>query len=156
MLLPLVQPAWRQAAVSSLQSDWQVADNTRTRLAGYQAENNSEFPVSVLLVRRAGANADVDGKIKLGGAKENSSKALMQLGSRHRISLLINGRDYGETRPFSAAAGNAELTATQVNALLEALTKTSKIELVCATPAGSCRIKGPALSCSRPMSFKVE
>ncbi|WP_348548406.1 DUF1176 domain-containing protein [Psychrobacter sp. KFRI-CH2-11] len=112
--------------------DWQVAcDNTRTcRLAGYQAENNSEFPVSVLLVRRAGANADVDGKIKLGGAKESSSKALMQLGSRHRISLLINGRDYGETRPFSAAAGNAELTATQVNALLEALTKSSKIELV--------------------------
>lgn len=36
--------------------DWQVVcDNTRTcRIAGYQAENNSEFPVSVLLTRRAG------------------------------------------------------------------------------------------------------
>ena len=32
--------------------DWQVVcDNTRTcRIAGYQAENNSEFPVSVLLL----------------------------------------------------------------------------------------------------------
>jgi len=112
--------------------DWQVVcDNTRTcRLAGYQAENNSEFPISVLLIRRAGTNAGVDGKVKLGGAKESSSKALMQLGNRHRISLFINGRDYGETKPFSAAAGNAELTPTQVTALLEALTKSSKIELV--------------------------
>lgn len=112
--------------------DWQVVcDNTRTcRLAGYQAENNSEFPISVLLIRRAGANAGVDGKVKLGGAKESSSKALMQLGNRHRISLFINGRDYGETKPFSAAAGSADLTPTQVKALLEALTKSSKIELV--------------------------
>ena len=112
--------------------DWQVVcDNTRTcRLAGYQAENNSEFPISVLLVRRAGANAGVDGKVKLGGAKESSSKALMQLGNRHRISLFINDRNYGETKPFSTAAGNAELTSTQVKALLDALTKSSKIELV--------------------------
>ena len=111
--------------------DWQVAcDNTRTcRLAGYQAENNSEFPVSVLLVRRAGANAVVEGKIKLGGAKDSSSKALLQLGNRHRISLMINDKDYGETKPFSAAAGHADLTQTQVAALLEALTKSSKITL---------------------------
>lgn len=112
--------------------DWQVVcDNTRTcRLAGYQAENNSEFPISVLLVRRAGVNTVVDGKVKLGGAKESSSKALMQLGNRHRISLFINDRNYGEIKPFSAAAGSADLTATQVSALLEALTKSSKIELV--------------------------
>ncbi len=112
--------------------DWQVVcDNTRTcRLAGYQAENNSEFPISVLLVRRAGANAGVDGQVKLGGAKESSSKALMQLGNRHRISLFINDRNYGEIKPFSAVAGSADLTATQVSALLEALTKSSKIELV--------------------------
>lgn len=112
--------------------DWQVAcDNTRTcRLAGYQADNNSEYPVSILLVRRAGANATVDGKVKLGGAKESSSKALMQLGSRHRISLFINDKDYGETKPFSTATGNAELTSTQVAALVDALSQSSKIELV--------------------------
>ena len=111
--------------------DWQVAcDNTRTcRLAGYQAENNSEFPISVLLVRRAGANASVDGKVKIGGAKDSSSKALMQLGNRHRMSLSINDKDYGETKPFSASTGHAELTKTQVTALLEALTKSSKITL---------------------------
>lgn len=120
------------AGVEFTSQDWQVVcDNTRTcRLAGYQAENNSEFPISLLLIRRAGANAGVNGKVKLGGAKESSSKALMQLGNRHRISLFINGKDYGETQPFSAAAGNAELTSAQVNALLAALTKSSKIELV--------------------------
>ena len=112
--------------------DWQVVcDNTRTcRLAGYQSDNDSELPVSLLLVRRAGANATVDGQIKLGGAKESSAKALMQLGNRHRISLFINDKEYGETRPFSAAAGYAELTSAQVTALIEALTKSSKIELV--------------------------
>ena len=117
--------------ISFTNQDWQVAcDNTRTcRLAGYQAENNSEFPVSVLLVRRAGANAGVDGKVKLGGTKDSSSKALMQLGNRHRISLSINDKDYGETKPFSATTGHADLTQTQVTALLEALTKSSKITL---------------------------
>lgn len=120
------------AGVEFANQDWQVAcDNTMTcRLAGYQAENNSELPVSVLLVRRAGANATVEGKVKLGGAKESSSKALMQLGDRHRISLFINDKNYGETKTFSATAGNAELTETQVSALLDALTKSSKIELV--------------------------
>ena len=120
------------AAVEFTSHDWQVAcDNTRTcRLAGYQAENNSELPVSVLLIRRAGANASVDGQVKFGGAKESSAKALMQLGNRHRISLFIDGKDLGETKPFSATAGNAELTSSQVSALLEALTKSSKIELV--------------------------
>lgn len=118
--------------VSFSNQDWEVAcDNTRTcRLAGYQAENNSDLPVSLLLVRRAGANATVDGKVKLGGAKESSAKALMQLGNRHRISLFINDRDYGETKPYSVAAGYAELTSAQVSALLDALTKSSKIELV--------------------------
>lgn len=112
--------------------DWQVVcDNTRTcRLAGYQAESDSDFPVSVLLVRRAGANTSVDGKVKLGGTKDNAAKALMQLGNRHRISLIINDKDFGETKPFSAATGDADLTSSQVSALLEALTKSSKIELV--------------------------
>lgn len=124
--------ATANSGVEFISQDWQVAcDNTMTcRLAGYQAENNSELPVSVLLVRRAGANAGVEGKVKLGGAKESSAKALMKLGDRHRISLFINDRNYGETKSFSSAAGNAELTAAQVTALLDALTKSSKIELV--------------------------
>lgn len=120
------------ASVELAYQDWQVAcDNTRTcRLAGYQAENNSDFPISVLLIRRAGSDAIVTGKVKLGGAKESSTKALLQLGNRHRMSLFINDKDFGETMPFSAVTGDAELTAAQVTALLEALTKSSKIELV--------------------------
>lgn len=120
------------ASVEMAYQDWQVAcDNTRTcRLAGYQAEDDSDFPISVLLVRRAGSDAEVTGKVKLGGAKESSTKALLQLGNRHRMSLFINDKDLGETKPFSTVTGDAELTSTQVKALLEALTKSSKIELV--------------------------
>lgn len=118
--------------VEFISQDWQVVcDNTRTcRLAGYQAENRSDFPVSILLIRRAGANAGVDGKVKIGGTKESSSKALMKLGNRHHISLVINDKDLGKTKPFSTITGDAELTASQVTALLDALTKSSKIELV--------------------------
>ncbi|MGM8888747.1 DUF1176 domain-containing protein, partial [Psychrobacter sp. 1U2] len=52
------------AAVELTHQDWQVAcDNTRTcRLAGYQAEN-SELPISILLMRRAGSDANVMGKV---------------------------------------------------------------------------------------------
>lgn len=121
-----------QAEVDFTYHDWQVVcDNTLTcRVAGYQSENNSDLPVSVLLTRRAGSNAAVTGKLKLGGAKESSTKALMQLGNRHRISLVINGKDFGETKPFSSASGDSELTAPQVDALVNALSTSSKIELV--------------------------
>ena len=120
------------APVEFSNQDWQVVcDNTRTcRLAGYQAEGANDFPVSLLLVRRAGTNATVDGKVKLGGAKDSSAKALIKLGNRHRISLVINDKNLGETKPFSTTTGDAELTSSQVSALLEALTKSSKIELV--------------------------
>lgn len=90
------------SAVEMTHHDWQVVcDNTRTcRLAGYQAEGNSELPVSVLLTRRAGSNASVTGRVKIGAAKESSTKALLQLGRRHRISLVIDDKDLGETKPF--------------------------------------------------------
>lgn len=119
-------------AVELINDDWQVAcDNTRTcRIAGYHAENNSDFPVSVLLTRRAGNNTEVTGQIKIGGDKNSSAKALMQLGDRHRAALFIDGKDLGETKTSTVGAGYADLTASQVTALLESLTKSSKIELV--------------------------
>ncbi|WP_201532673.1 DUF1176 domain-containing protein [Psychrobacter ciconiae] len=112
--------------------DWQVVcDNTRTcRLAGYQEESNSDFPVSVLLIRKAGANAGVIGKVKIGGGKQSSSKALMQLGNRHNISLVVNGEDLGVTKPFSSSSGDADLTQKQVETLINALAGDSKIEVV--------------------------
>lgn len=112
--------------------DWQVVcDNTLTcRLAGYQADLSTNFPASILLTRRAGSNATVTGKIKLGGDKKGANKALMELGNRHRASLFINGKDLGETKSSSTGAGYADLNATQTASLLEALAKSSKIELV--------------------------
>lgn len=120
------------APVSFESRDWQVAcDNTRTcRLAGYQSDSNIEMPVSVLLTRRAGNNTSINGKLKLGGAKEGSAKSLLQLGNRHRISLFIDGKDYGEAQPYSSTTNDANLTQTQVDALVNALAKTSKIEFV--------------------------
>ena len=113
-------------------ADWQVVcDNTLTcRLAGYHSQSNNELPVSVLLTRRAGVNAPIEGKIKIGTAKKNSSKALMQLGNRHRISLFIDDKDLGQIEAFSSTTNDAALTNAQVKALTEALARSSKIELV--------------------------
>lgn len=131
-LLALSFGSFAAEPVEFTYNDWQVVcDNIRTcRLAGYQAENNSEFPVSVLLIRKAGANAGVIGKVKLGGGKQSSSKALMQLGNRHNISLVINGEDLGVTKPFSSSSGDADLTQKQVEMLINALAGDSKIEVV--------------------------
>ena len=120
------------SAVEYTNKDWQVVcDNTRTcRMAGYQADISSDFAASILLTRLAGANAEITGEIKLGGGNKGSSKALLELGNRHRVALFINGKDLGETSSSSLGAGYAKLTTTQVNALLASLTKASKIELV--------------------------
>ncbi|GAA0314571.1 DUF1176 domain-containing protein [Psychrobacter aestuarii] len=125
-------PMTSQAGTSFSYQDWQVAcDNTLTcRIAGYQSEKNSDMPVSVLLTRRAGKGALTTGKLKLGGTKDSSAKALMKLGNRHRITMRINGKDLGETRPVSNESGDSELTRAQVDALVEALGTSSTIEFV--------------------------
>ena len=118
--------------VEFIDQDWQVVcDNTHTcRMAGYQADLNSDFPASILLTRQAGSKTEVTGNIKLGGDEKGSNKALLELGNRHRVSLSINGKDLGETEPSPLGAGYATLTHTQISALLDSLTKSSKIELV--------------------------
>ncbi len=128
----MISPIALAAPVDMTYDDWQVVcDNTLTcRMAGYQANLNSAFPASILLTRQAGNSANIDGKIKLGGDKKGSNKALMELGDRHRASLFINGKDLGETKSSSIGAGYTDLNAAQVKALLEALTQSSKIELV--------------------------
>ena len=133
-------------AVEMTHHDWQVVcDNTRTcRLAGYQSVDESTLPVSVLFTRRAGNNASATGRVKIGTAKQSSTKALLQLGRRHRISLVIDGKNLGETKPFLTAAGDAELTATQVAALLDALKKPSKVEFVLRNTRWQLSDKGAA------------
>ncbi len=128
-----ISPAsYAASPVEYTNKDWQVVcDNTRTcRMAGYQADINSDFAASILLTRPAGANAEVTGEIKLGGDNKGSNKALLELGNRHRVALFINGKDLGETTPSSLGAGYAKLSSTQVSALLASLTKSSNIELV--------------------------
>ncbi len=131
--IAVISPAGIAATpVEFVSQDWQVVcDNTRTcRMAGYQADLSSDFPASILLTRQAGSKSEVKGEIKLGGDEKGSNKALLELGNRHRVSLSINGKDLGETESSSLGSGYATLTNTQIAALLDSLTKSSKIELV--------------------------
>ena len=93
----LISPQIMAAApVEFTYQDWQViCDNTRTcRLAGYQTEDNNNLPVSVLLIRRAGANAGVIGKVKLGveiggslGLSLTSTKSLQPTLTKASVSI---------------------------------------------------------------------
>ena len=131
LLGALALPVSAQAATEFSHNDWQVAcDNTLTcRIAGYQAESNSDMPVSVMLTRKAGKSAVTTGKVKLGSAQDSSSKALMQLGNRHRVTMRLNGKDMGDTGSVDGT-GAAELTRAQVDALVKALGTSSTIEFV--------------------------
>lgn len=122
-------PAGAQAAdPSSLtfsHHDWELAcDNTRTcRAAGYQAEGQ-EWPVSVLLTRKAGPNQPVTAQLQVAGAPDNAE--FEKQGFPLMLSMRINGQPQGE---ISVAADKpANLSPAQTAALLNALNKTSTIE----------------------------
>ncbi len=106
--------------------DWQlVCDNTRTcRVAGYQRDD-ADMPVSVLLTRKAGAGTAVVGRVTFGDGWEDSM--LDALPAQFRVALWIDGKSYGDQR-VSKTALAADLTATQVAALLKALARDSRIE----------------------------
>lgn len=103
------------AGLSFVHKDWElVCDNTGTcRAAGYQGEAADNPPVSVLLVRQAGAGAPVTGRLHLGIYDEPPSKA-----SPTEVVMSLNGRGLGSVR---LREGQGELSNGQVAALVAAL-----------------------------------
>lgn len=132
-LCPVVGLSSAMAAepVTKVSQDWQVVcDNTNTcRMVGYQDESNAGLPVSVLLTRRGDASK-VAGEVNLGGSKSNTAKALAQLGNRHKATMYIDGRSYGEVSNINSETGTAALSNRQIQALLDNLTRSSQIEFV--------------------------
>lgn len=107
--------------------DWEVAcDNTRTcRAAGYQADSD-ELAISVLLTRAAGANQSVAGQVMLGNYGEEATKGLPE---KFDLTLRINDKTASNIK-IDMNFAVAELNPKQVDALLAALVRTSKIEFV--------------------------
>lgn len=105
--------------------DWEVVcDNTRTcRVAGYPSEENLGT-VSVLLTRKAGPSTPVTGRITLGGGWDDED---FKLPASFKLALWIDGRAQGSV-PMTNQSREATLSATQVAALLAALTRDSTIE----------------------------
>ena len=129
LLLALAAPmAFPVRAVDAAfqHEDWElVCDNTRTcRVAGYQRDD-ADLPVSVLLTRRAGAGAAIEGRVALGDGWQESM--LDALPAQFRVALWIDGKNHGEHGVTKTALA-ADLTAAQVAALLKALARDSRIE----------------------------
>lgn len=106
-------------------NDWTLScDNTRTcRAAGYQSDEGDGPAVSVLLTRAAGPQQRVQGQLMLGQYDEDAPK----LAPGANVHLQINGTDLGR---LSLKEGTGALTPAQTDALLAALTRTSRIEVV--------------------------
>jgi hypothetical protein len=114
--------------VSFSHKDWQLAcDNTRTcRAAGYQSSDD-EPAVSVLLTRIAGPDQAVTGEIMIGQYFE--SDAVDALPPEFEISLQIDKQGAGSVT-MNKDSLLADMSAEQVAALLDALTRDSVIEWI--------------------------
>ena len=115
------------ASVSFSHGDWELAcDNTRTcRAAGYQPEMQNGRPVSMLLTRQAGPNSLVTAHIRLGEYDEPTAQE--KKAARKPLVLRINGK------PVQGALVSHKnmftLTQSQAQAVLAALTRSSRIEV---------------------------
>ncbi|WP_313458102.1 DUF1176 domain-containing protein [Stenotrophomonas sp.] len=116
-LLPTAHAA-PPKGVEFTHNDWTLAcDNTRTcRAAGYQNEDAGDDPVSVLLTRKGGPDQPVTGQLMLGEYEESDLPSA--------VSLQINGTALGTVKD------STDFSAAQVSALLKALVKDSRIELI--------------------------
>jgi Protein of unknown function (DUF1176) len=112
--------------VSFDHQDWElVCDNTRTcRAVGYQNEEVSA-PVSILLTRKAGPGTPVAGQVSLGDDWDES--LIDDLPKQFRLTLSIDGRAHG-SMTMQRTGTVADLTPTQVAALLKALARDTRIE----------------------------
>lgn len=104
--------------------DWEVAcDNTRTcRAAGYQPDDGNSFPVSVLLIRKAGAQQPVSGQVKLGSTEYVEGQP-----SPRTVNMWVNAENYGKV-VLESGSLSGELTQAQTRALLTALAGKSVIQ----------------------------
>jgi len=119
--------------------DWElVCDNTRTcRAVGYHNEHDENgyySPLSVLLTRKAGSNEPVTGRLMIGhygyGDPENTKDHVLDsLPSVFKLFLRVNGKSVGKVT-ISKDSFVSDLTPNQVKALLAALVRDSRIELI--------------------------
>ncbi len=100
--------------------DWQVVcDNTRTcRAAGYQRDDDSNG-VSVLFTRQAGPRAGITAEVQVADTGEGGKLP-------PKLTLTIAGKPAG-TIAMGRDSHRGDLGASQVEALLKALTGTSAI-----------------------------
>ena len=124
LLLPAIALAEAPAGLHFTHDDWEIAcDNTRTcRAAGYQRDGEDP-PVSVLLVRDAGAGKPVAGKVMLGSYDGDAPTPTTDL------QLRIGDKDLGKVA-LAKGEVQGDLSATQVEALLAALRRDSAIVFV--------------------------
>lgn len=134
--------------------DWELAcDNTRTcRAAGYYSVSGDDDeddaagegeprPVSVLFTRKAGPNEPVRGEFQIGNPGADQSTD--QLPQRMTLTMTIDGQPHGKVL-IEQTRWTVDLAPAQTQALLSALTRSSKIAWTDGTRTWRLSDKGAA------------
>lgn len=135
--MPAVLPgagAAQPAGMHFTHHDWEIAcDNTRTcRAAGYHSDGGDEdaaaggerLPVSVLLTRKAGPHAPIDGELQIGNPGEE--QMVEEWPRRLSLTLRIDGKPAG-TVAVDQGKWTVPLPPRQTALLVSALTRKSHI-----------------------------
>ncbi len=110
------------AGLHFMHKDWELAcDNTGTcRAAGYQADEHLDRPVSVLLLRAAGANTSIAARLKI--------DAEHLAGQRKALTLYMQGKNYGKVE-LDSQSGEGKLNEAQALGLIKAVQDAQPIVL---------------------------
>ncbi|MYN01461.1 DUF1176 domain-containing protein [Pseudoduganella sp. DS3] len=127
-LLPLSAAAFNSDGLSFSHHDWELAcDNTGTcRAAGYSGYDAGDYAVSVLLTRPAGPGQAASGQAMIGQYGDNP--VVDGLPAKFKLALHINGAAHGSLA-FSKDSLTADLSASQLAALVAALAKHAEVEM---------------------------
>lgn len=113
-------------SVSFAHHDWELAcDNTRTcRAVGYQADDNLDHALALLLTRKAGAKQAVTAELMLGDIVDDANKANIL-----SVDMLVNGKNLGKVL-LNKGDLSGTLSGAQVAALLATVKQKAIIQFV--------------------------
>ena len=150
-LLPITAIAAPIKGINETYQDWDlVCDNTGTcRMAGYQSEELDK-PTSILFTRKAGDSETVSAELSFYNFYENDK----EIPIAKTTEIFLDGQSLGTVVNHNDSASTSTLSQAQTVALLNALKKSSKIEIVSGQFKGEVSDKGAAAAMLKMDEFQ--
>lgn len=150
-LLPLTAMAAPIKGFQETYKDWNlVCDNTGTcRMAGYQSNETDSLPVSILFTREAGEQGKISAELTFFPFDFHSDKEIQ---TDKTSEIFLDGQSLGTVENYTEKP--SALNEAQTVALLNALKKSSKIEVVSGQFKGEVSDQGAAAAMLKMDEFQ--